>query len=82
MFEVGDTVIEFPDPTEVPPQEPVYHSAVAPVPALPPDKVKVVEAPEQIVVVPVTEAGATLSALTVNVTSSVVIGQLPDAGKV
>jgi len=81
VLAVGETEIEFPVPAGVPPQEPVYHSAVAPVPAVPPLKVNVVYAPEQIVVVPVIEVGATLLALTVNTTLSDVAGQEPAAGK-
>jgi hypothetical protein len=64
VFEVGETVMLFPVPTDVPPQEPENHSAVAPVPAEPPLKVRVVVPPEQIVVVPVILVGATESVFT------------------
>jgi hypothetical protein len=65
VFEVGDTVIEFPLPAEVPPQDTEYHCAVAPVPALPPVNVNVVDEPEQIVEVPVIPVGAVLFGLIV-----------------
>ena len=48
MVVVGETVIEVPFPAEVPPQETVNHCHVAPVPNVPPVKVKIEEAPEQI----------------------------------
>ena len=51
---VGETVIDAPVPTEVPPHEPVNHWEVAE----PPVAVKVVELPEQIVVFPVIPVGA------------------------
>ena len=51
---VGDTVMDAPVPTKVPPQEPVNHCEVA----LPPVAVSVVEPPEQIVVFPVIAVGA------------------------
>ena len=63
----GDTVIELPVPADVPPQELLNHSAVAPVPAVPPLKVKVVDPPIQIEDVPVMLVGATESVLTVTV---------------
>ena len=61
----GETTILFPVPTAVPPHEPLNHSAIAPIPAVPPDNVKVVLPPLQIVVVPVIEVGATERELTV-----------------
>ena len=64
---VGDTVILLPVPADVPPHEPVNHSAVAPVPALPPLTVNVVLPPLQIVVVPVIPVGAVDNVLTVTV---------------
>ena len=67
MLLVGDTVIEFPVPTAVPPHEPENHSAVAPVPAVPPLTVRVVEPPLHIVVVPVIPVGAILKVFTVTV---------------
>ena len=45
---VGETVIEVPLPAVVPPHDTVYHCQVAPVPNVPPDKVIVEDAPEQI----------------------------------
>ena len=68
----------FPVPAEVPPQEPENHSAVAPVPAVPPLNVSVVEPPLQMVVVPVMLVGATESVFTVTVTEAqVVVLQVP-----
>jgi hypothetical protein len=64
---VGDTVMELPVPITVLPHEPENHSATAPVPALPPLKVRVVEPPLQIVVVPVILVGAVLKVFTVTV---------------
>lgn len=49
VTEVGATVIVKPVPTKVPPQLPLYHFHVAPVPKLPPVKESVVELPLQIV---------------------------------
>ena len=65
MLAEGDTVIELPVPAEAPPQDPVNHWAVAPVPAEPPLNVNVVDAPSQIVVVPIIPVGAVLFELTV-----------------
>lgn len=67
MFAEGETVILFPTPTLVPPHDPVNHCAVAPVPADPPFKVKVVESPKQMDVIPVILVGVTEIALTVTV---------------
>jgi hypothetical protein len=67
---VGDTLMLLPVPADVPPQEPVNHCATAPVPAVPPDTVKVVEAPAQIVVLPVMPVGATDGVFTVTVTDA------------
>lgn len=65
MVLAGETIILLPVPAAVPPQEPENHSAVAPVPAVPPFKLSVVESPEQIMVVPKMPVGATESELTV-----------------
>ena len=73
MFELGDTVIEFPVPITVLPQEPLNHWTVAPVPAEPPLIVSVVDPPEQIVVVPVIPVGATERLLTVTVADAQVV---------
>ncbi len=68
---VGETVMLLPVPAAVPPQEPVNHCATAPVPAVPPDKVKVVDAPAQIVVaVAEIPVGATDGVLTFTVTDA------------
>ena len=58
MLLLGETVILLPIPAGVPPHEPENHSAVAPVPALPPIKVKVVLSPLQMVEIPVMLVGA------------------------
>jgi hypothetical protein len=71
---VGETVMLLPVPAGVPPQEPENHCAVAPVPAVPPDKVKVVDAPAQIVVaVAEIPVGATEGVFTVTVTDAQVV---------
>ena len=57
----------FPVPADTPPQETVNHSTTAPVPAVPPATVKVVESPLQMVVVPVAPVGATEGVFTVTV---------------
>jgi hypothetical protein len=41
----GETVIDDPDPTALPPQDALYHLQVAPVPRLPPFTDKVVDCP-------------------------------------
>ncbi len=67
---VGETVIEVPVPTEMPPHEPVNHWDVN----VPPVAVKVVELPEQIVVVPVMPVGAVKEvAVETNVTFPITI---------
>ncbi len=75
---VGDTVMLLPVPITVLPQEPANHWATAPVPAEPPDTVKVVLAPLQIVVVPVMPVGVAdgVNTVTVNDAQSVVL-QVP-----
>ena len=78
VLDVGETVIEFPVPTAVPPHEPVNHCTVAPVPAVPPLTVNVVLLPLQIVVVPVIPVGATDKVFTViNCEAQVVVLQVP-----
>ncbi len=68
-----------PVPAEGPPQEPVNHCAVAPVPALPPDTVNVVLLPLQMVVTPVAPVGATDNVFTVTVTlAQVVVLHVPE----
>ena len=66
---VGETVILLPIPAGVPPHEPEYHLAVAPVPALPPTSVRVVLPPLQIVETPEILRGAVERILTVMVIS-------------
>jgi hypothetical protein len=54
-----------PVPTEVPPQLPLYHFQLPPVPVLPPFTLSVVLLPTQIVLVPVTDVAAlTVSLIT------------------
>lgn len=56
-----------PVPALLPPHDPENHSAIAPVPAVPPLNVNVVEFPAQMEVVPVMLVGATEVELTVTV---------------
>ena len=55
----GVTLIDAPVPTGAPPQDPVNHSIVAPVPNVPPVAVSVVLPPAQTVVMPLMPVGAT-----------------------
>ena len=74
----GETVILLPVPADVPPHEPVNHSATAPVPALPPTSVRVVLLPLQMVETPEILVGATESVLTViNCEAQAVVLQSP-----
>jgi hypothetical protein len=78
VLPLGDTVTLLPVPTNVPPQEPEYQVATAPVPAEPPTKVKTVEPPAQMVVVPEMLVGATDSVFTVTACDAqVVVLQVP-----
>ena len=72
---VGETVMLLPVPAGVPPQEPVYHLAVAPVPAVPPAIFNVV-LPLHIAVIPVMLVGATDSVLNEIIAASVVVSPL------
>ena len=65
VLSIGDTVMLLPVPADVPPHEPVNHSATAPVPALPPTSVRVVLLPRQMVETPEILVGATENILTV-----------------
>ena len=62
----GETVMLLPVPAGVPPQEAVYHLAIAPVPAVPPAIFSVV-LPLHIAVIPVMLVGATDGVLNVTV---------------
>ena len=64
-------MIEAPVPAAVPPQEPLNHCAVAPVPDEPPTKVRVVLLPVQIKLVPLMLVGAVEEVWKVTTTSSV-----------
>ena len=69
-MDVGVTETDGPLPTAVPPQLPLYHCQLAPVPNVPPTTESVVEPPSQIVVVPDIEEAATEGWLTVTVTET------------
>ena len=74
----GETVMLLPVPADVPPHEPVNHSATAPVPVLPPTSVRVVLFPRQMVETPEILVGATESVLTViNCEAQAVVLQSP-----
>lgn len=77
----GLTARELPLPTAVPPQEPLYHWKLAPVPSEPPVKDRVVPLPEQMVVgLALADAGAVESVFTVTVTEAqAVVLQVPSA---
>ena len=65
VVDVGLTLMDVPVPTRVPPQLPVYHAHVLPEP---PEAVKVLLAPEQIVAgLADADVGATGSGFTVTV---------------
>ncbi len=77
----GETEIEAPVPTSVPPQEPLYHCHAPTVPKDPPFTVNVEELPEHIEVgLAVADEGATELLFTVTVTlAQVVLPQVPSA---
>lgn len=56
----GVTVMDEPEPADVVPQPAEYHCQVAPETNEPPDWVRVVDLPWQMVLVPVIEVGAVL----------------------
>ena len=71
---VGFTVRLLPVPTSVPPHDPLYQLAVAPVPADPPVNDRVVAPPEQTVAaVAAADVGAVEAVLTVTVTDAQVV---------
>lgn len=70
---VGETVMDAPVPTNVPPQDPVYQLYEEPVPSVPPFAVNVVDAPLQIALLPATLVGAVEGVLTVTVTAVLVL---------
>ena len=77
MVEAGETVSVLPVPTEVPPQDEVYHLQLAPTPRLPPVGESVVEVPTQMVVVPLIEvAGLEVSKETMIFLAQTVESQL------
>jgi hypothetical protein len=68
-----------PVPIGVPLQDPANHSAIAPVPAVPPDTFNVVLVPLQMEVLPVIPVGATDGTSTVTVTDAqLVVLQEPE----
>jgi hypothetical protein len=76
----GVTVILDPVPAAVPPQVPLYHFQLAPVPRLPPLTLSVVLLPRQMVVVPVMPVAGTEVSLTVTVMlRQMVVLQVPSA---
>lgn len=77
----GLTAMELPLPTDVPPQLPLYHCQLAPVPSEPPTTKRLVLLPGQTVVdVAVAATGAVEGLLTVMVTcAQVVLLQVPSA---
>lgn len=76
----GDTVTEVPEPTLVPPQEPLYHFHVAPAPSVPPETLSVVEVPKHIVEVPEMEvAGLEVSCTVIEVEIQAVELHVPSA---
>jgi hypothetical protein len=81
LVEAGVTVMLVPVPNEVPPQLPLYHFHVAPVPNVPPFTLKVVFWPTQIAVdVAVTDTVGTDVSLTVTTTFlQIVLLQVPSA---
>ena len=77
-MEDGETVILFPVPAGVTPQDVLNHCATAPEPADPPDNVRVVDSPAQMDDVPDIPVGADDKELTVTVTvAQVVVLQVP-----
>ena len=76
----GDTAIELPVPTSVPPQLPEYQFQAAPVPSEPPDTDKVVEPPQIGLGVAEALVGAVDGALMVTATDAqVVVLHVPTA---
>jgi len=82
VVEVGLTVMEGPVPTCVPPQVPLYHTRVDPVPLVPPDALNVVDPPAQIVEgLALTFVGAVEFVFTVTVTLAQLVGAQPTASR-
>jgi hypothetical protein len=69
-----------PVPTDVPPQDPLYHFQLPPTPRLPPFTLSVVFLPTQIVVVPVIEvAGIEVSCTVTLILLQMVVLHVPSA---
>lgn len=68
VLAVGDTESVAPEPTRVPPQDPVYHFQLAPVPRDPPATLSVVAPPQVVAGLALAEVGATDGVLIVTVT--------------
>ena len=66
---VGEITKAVPLPSDVPPHEVEYHCQIAPVPAVPPDSVRVIDVPVQTVKeeLPETDVAAEDNKLTVTV---------------
>ena len=76
----GDTAMELPVPTSVPPQLPEYQFQAAPVPSEPPDTVKVVEPPQMGLGFADALVGSVDNVFTVTVTEvQLVVLQVPTA---
>ena len=74
--------MEDPVPTCVPPQLPLYHTRVDPVPSVPPDALNVVDRPAQIVEgLALTFVGAVEFVFTVTVTLAQLVGAQPCASR-
>ena len=75
VVEFGLTVMEDPVPTCVPPQFPLYHTRLDPVPGVPPDALRVVDWPAQIVeLLALALVGAVEFVFTVTVTLAQPVG--------
>ena len=68
VLAVGETDSVAPEPTRVPPQDPVYHFQLAPVPREPPATLSVVAPPHVVAGLALADVGATEGVLIVTVT--------------
>lgn len=81
MLVVGETTIADPVPNKAPPQLPLYHFQLAPVPKLPPLTVRVVLLPEHIVddVAAILVAAIEVSLTVISFEIQAVVLQVPSA---
>jgi hypothetical protein len=80
VAEAGDTTTLLPVAMDVPPQLPLYHFQLAPVPRVPPLTLSVVDVPKQIMLEPVMDVAGIELSLTVTVTDrQMVVLQIPSA---